>query len=135
MSVMFEEHLADLESLIGQFPARAALTRHVYKDLVLNKLWKKVHVRAAAALDTCLIVAHEPNTPDDDQLVILPVEHTHTLSVDAVKTLFEQLRAMQFSNLVSEQKLTKLTLAIVGQDSTVMYYHLFDGLQAPKEHA
>ncbi|ORX45675.1 hypothetical protein DM01DRAFT_1339904 [Hesseltinella vesiculosa] len=135
MDRSFQDHLADLEPIINRYPTSAPFLRHVYLDLVLNKQWKQVEIKPIDSLVANVLLAHEPNTPAEDRLVILPRDHREKLSTDAIQAIFEKLNTAHLDDDSTHlHQLKKLTLAIVGSDSTVLYYHIHKGLVPPKEH-
>ncbi|KAI7874840.1 hypothetical protein K492DRAFT_174080, partial [Lichtheimia hyalospora FSU 10163] len=99
-------------------------------DLVLAKLWENVKVYPVESLQTSILVGHEPDTPCEQQLVILPILQEKTISMNRLAYYFKALRAAGFVNQ-QDQPLSKLTLAIIAPDSTIVYYHIQPGLVPP----
>ncbi|KAJ8664045.1 hypothetical protein O0I10_000323 [Lichtheimia ornata] len=125
---MFQDTLDQLEKQTN--PEQWPLVRHVYMDLTLAKMWENVQVYPVESLQTSILVGHEPDTPPEQQLVILPILQEKTVSMDRLSSYFKALRAAGFANQKG-QALSKLTLAIIAPDSTIVYYHVQPGLVPP----
>ncbi|CDS11560.1 hypothetical protein LRAMOSA03823 [Lichtheimia ramosa] len=111
-------------------PEQWPLVRHVYMDLTLAKMWENVQVYPVESLKTSVLVGHEPDSPSEQQLVILPILQEETVSMNRLSSYFKALRAAGFANQKG-QPLGKLTLAIIAPDSTIVYYHIQPGLIPP----
>ncbi|ORZ19706.1 Sen15 protein-domain-containing protein [Absidia repens] len=132
--VSFKSQYDHIQSLASAFPESTTLILQVYQDLALNKLWKTIHVIPIPNLDTCVLQAHEPGTPEDDQLLIIPIRHDEALSTEKIAGLFQGLDQSKLqTNGLMPSPSKRITLAIVARDSTVLYYHISKGLSPPKE--
>ncbi|CAO3618933.1 unnamed protein product [Cunninghamella blakesleeana] len=133
MSSTFEETFKEITTLTEKYPHYQDITLQVYEDLVLNKAWKKVDVIPIDSLERCILQAHEPETPPEERLIILPIHQDQSLSSSILSATFQQLSLLKISNHLSHFSLSKITLGIVASDSTVLYYHIHKGLEHPKE--
>ncbi|KAI8371625.1 tRNA intron endonuclease [Radiomyces spectabilis] len=120
-----------LDRHIHQHHYPTSLLRLVFLDLVLSKLWKNVQLFPVENLNTSIILAHEPDTPPDQYLVILPISQEDTLSMKRISDMFKALDGANIRQIQGDG-LKKITLAIVSPDSTIVYYHISRGLVPPK---
>ncbi|CAO3648975.1 unnamed protein product [Mucor hiemalis] len=125
----FRETLNDIELKSKGFPSsNITLSQKVYSDLVLAKKWKNVDYIPVAGLEICVFLANEPGTPlDNDKLVIVPIfQDTEKLSLKRIKEIFQSLST-------NDKPITKFTFAIYASDSTIVYYHMNQGLVKPTQ--
>lgn len=110
------------------------LTSLVRKNLVHYQLWTSV-VESVVA-DTAVLCGLPPNklSNDDEQLTeeyVLPVELSqynsdrHGLTLHALDEVF---------NGIQDPTVKRITLAIVSDDGTVVYYFVYRGLYRPKRN-
>ncbi|KAI9303654.1 tRNA intron endonuclease [Cunninghamella echinulata] len=133
MKPAFRETLTEWTILTAKYPHFQDITLQVYQDLVLNKAWKTVNIIPIDSLEKFIIHAHEPGMPSDDRLIIMPIQQDQPLSTEILNKTFQQLSELKLSNSISRFSLSKITYGIVAPDSTVLYYHVYNGLQPPKE--
>ncbi|KAI9494721.1 tRNA intron endonuclease [Zychaea mexicana] len=123
----FQAQLDNIEAKTD--PKNWPLIRQVYLDLVLAKMWKIVEPIPIAALEnTVVFAAHEPDTPSNERLVILPIYQETSLSSARISELFNTLAAADLTN--DGDQLRKITLAIHSPDSTLVYYHIYKGFNS-----
>lgn len=127
----FQETLNDIELKSHGFPpSNITLSQKIYSDLVLAKKWKNVNYRPVTGLEICVFLANEPGTPPEtDPLVIVPIfQDTEKLNLKRIKEIFQAL------SIIEENKpITKFTFAIYSSDSTIVYYHINQGLVKPTQ--
>ncbi|KAI7855014.1 hypothetical protein BDC45DRAFT_568806 [Circinella umbellata] len=92
----FQSKLNKIQDLTH--PKQWPLVRQTYLDLVLAKMWKTVEAISIAPLEKTILLAHEPHTPADRRLVIVPIHQATSLSTAGISELFDTLIDAKLTN-------------------------------------
>ncbi|KAG2222745.1 hypothetical protein INT45_011233 [Circinella minor] len=92
----FQSKLDKIQGLTH--PKEWSLVRQTYLDLVLAKMWKTVETISIAPLEKTILLAHEPHTPADQRLVIVPIHQDTSLSTARISELFNTLIDAKLTN-------------------------------------
>ncbi|BAO41475.1 tRNA-splicing endonuclease subunit SEN15 [Kluyveromyces marxianus] len=113
------------------------LCDEVYKNLLYQQLWTEVEVKRYGEVD---IVCGKPShrltndDADDEDMLLEGKEYVYPLQMHQYKGsgLTIEVLGRLFSQL--PEKLKRLTLGIVNDDGTIVYYFVYKGVRKPKKN-
>lgn len=101
-------------------PAAQGAAFQTYNDLVLSQRWAGLQVRDLPASARCAFEGVPPNSPDNARVTVVPCSLAETISLAWLDTAFEGVGWPD-----------RIYLAIVSDDSSVVYYKLTTGINKP----
>ncbi|VDC05296.1 unnamed protein product [Peniophora sp. CBMAI 1063] len=101
-------------------PAAQGAAFQAYNDLLLSQRWADLQIRDLPACARCIFEGIPPNSPDNARATVLPCSLAETISLAWLDKAFESVGRPE-----------KLYLAIVSDDSSVVYYKLTAGINKP----
>ncbi|GAB5591364.1 hypothetical protein Unana1_06264 [Umbelopsis nana] len=97
----------------------------------MRKRWQNVKIVPNAVNDRPVLIAQDPDRPTNSRRIVLAVSEDESWTLKQFDQLFSDLRELGLSNRTDAPSLTTVTMAIVAQDSTTVYYEVYDGLKKP----
>ncbi|EGG08519.1 uncharacterized protein MELLADRAFT_104929 [Melampsora larici-populina 98AG31] len=114
-----------IKSIANQYPLQSSALIQAYSDLSAAQQWIDLRIQTCSLESNSskvVLLRGKPNLTEPERLVY-PISLTQSTNFKTLKNLFNQIG---FST-------QKILLAIISNDSSIVYYELSNGIVSPKE--
>ena len=101
-------------------PVTQGAAFQAYNDLLLSQRWTDLQIRDLPACARCAFDGLPPNSPNDARATVVPCSLAETISLDWLDKAFDGVGRPE-----------RIYVAIVSDDSSVVYYKLTTGINKP----